>query len=92
MLAVKALRVVNTEQLTAFRAAPPFFFVSDKMPDSEFSDALEIVDHAHAVVGSIPLVQMAQPGTGEAAATGAVPDFGGRNPLTVFDSAFDAGF
>jgi hypothetical protein len=92
VLAVKALRFVNTEQLTAFRATPPFFLLSDEMPDAKIHDAFEIVDHAHAVVGSIPLVQMFQPGTGEAVTTGAVPDFGVRNPLTVFDSAFDAGF
>ena len=27
---------MNTEYLTAFRAAPPFFFVSDEMPYAEF--------------------------------------------------------
>jgi hypothetical protein len=83
---------VNTEQLSAFRAAPPFFFVSYEMPDAEFSDVLEIADHAHAIPGPIPLIQMIQPGTGEAVATEAVPDFGINDLLAVFDSAFDAGF
>jgi hypothetical protein len=83
---------VNTEQLAAFRAAPPFFFVSDEMPDAEFSDVLEIADHAHAIPGSIPLIQVVQPGTGETVASEAVPDFSIHDLLAVFDSADDAGF
>ena len=62
MQTIKTLRLVNTEYLTAFRAAPPFFFASDEMPYAEFSDVLEIVDHAHAILGSVPLIQIVQPG------------------------------
>jgi hypothetical protein len=83
---------VNTEQLTAFRTAPPFLFASDEMPDAEFSDALEIADHAHAILGSIPLIQIIQPGTGKAVASEAMPDFSIHDLLAVFDSADDAGF
>jgi hypothetical protein len=83
---------VNTEQITAFRAAPPFFFVSDEMPYAEFSDVLEIADHAHAIPGSTPLIQMVQPGTGEVVTTEAVLDFSAHDLLAVFDSAYDAGF
>ena len=83
---------MNTEYLAAFRAAPPFFFVSDEMPYAEFSDVLEIADHAHAILGSIPLIQMVQPGAREAVTTEAVLDFGVHDLLTVLDSAYDAGF
>ena len=92
MLTIKTLRLVNTEYLTAFRAAPPFFFVSDEMPYAEFSNVLEIADHAHAILGSIPLIQMVQPDAGEAVTTEAVLDFGVHYLLTVLDSTYDAGF
>jgi hypothetical protein len=92
MLTIKTFWLVNTEYFAAFRAAPLFFFVSDEMPYAEFPDVLEIADHAHAVPGSIPLIQMIQPGTGEAVAAEAVLDLSVRDLLAVFDSAYDAGF
>ncbi len=92
MLAIKTLRLVNTEYLAAFSASPPFFFVFDKMPYAKILDMIEVVDHAHAVLGSIPLIQMLQPGAGEAVTAKAVPDFSVHDLLTFFDSACDAGF
>ncbi len=92
MQTIKTLRLVNTEYLTAFRAAPPFFFASDEMPYAEFSDVLEIVDHAHAILGSVPLIQIVQPGAREAITTEAVLDFGVHHFLTVLDSACDTNF
>ena len=83
---------MNTEYLTAFRAAPPFFFVSDEMPYAEFSNVLEIANHAHAILGSIPLIQMVQPDAREAVATEAVLDFSVHYLITVFNSTYDAGF
>jgi len=83
---------VNTEYLTAFGAAPPFFFVSDEMLYAEISYALKIADHAHAILGSIPLIQMVQPDAREAVTTKAVLDFGVCHLLTVLDSACNAGF
>ena len=62
------------------------------MPDAEFSNVLEIADHAHAILGSIPLIQMVQPGTREAVTAEAVLDFSVHDLLAVFDSAYDAGF
>jgi hypothetical protein len=62
------------------------------MPYAEFSDVLEIADHAHGVSGSIPLIQMIQPGTGEAVAIEAVPDFSVHDLFAVFDPACGAGF
>lgn len=92
MLTIKALLLVNTEYLTAFGAFPPFFFVSDEMPYAEFSNVLEILDHAHAILGSIPVIQVVQPVAREAVTTGAILDFRVYNLLTVLDSAQNANF
>jgi hypothetical protein len=83
---------MNTEYLTASRAAPPFFFASDEMPYAEFSNILEIFNHAHAILGSIPLVQMVQPGARKAVTTETVLDFRVHYLLTVLDSTCDANF
>ena len=92
VLTIKTLWLVNTEYLTAFRAAPPFFFASDEMPYAKFFNVLEIVDHAHAILGSVPLIQVVQPGARKAFTTEAVLDFRVHNLLTVFDSACFANF
>ena len=76
---------MNAEHLTAFRASPPFFFVSYEMPYAEISNVLEIADHAHAILGSIPLIQMVQPVAREAVTSKAVLDFGVHYLLTVLD-------
>lgn len=83
---------MNTKHLTALRASPPFFFVSDEMPYAEFSDAFEVGDHAHAILGSIPLIQMVQSDARETVTIKAVLGFGVRHLLTVLDFAFNAGF
>ena len=83
---------MNTEYLTAFWASPPFFFGSYEMPYAEFSNVLKICDHAHAILGSIPLIQMVQPDAREAVTTKAVLDFSVHYLLTVLDSTYDAGF
>ncbi|MFA6373540.1 MAG: hypothetical protein WCW68_13020 [Methanothrix sp.] len=67
---------MNTEYLTAFRTSPPFFFVSDEMPYAEFSNILEIPDHAHVIPGSIPLIQMVQPDARKIVTKEAILDFG----------------
>ena len=83
---------MNTEHLTAFRAGPPFLFGSYEMPYAEFSNALDICDHAHAILGSIPLIQMAQPDARVTFTIETVLGFGAAHLLTVLDFAFDAGF
>ncbi len=60
------------------------------MPYAEFSDVLKIADHAHAILGSIPLIQMVQPGARKAVTTKAVLDLRVHYLLTVFDFACDA--
>ena len=62
------------------------------MPYAELPYVLEIVNHAHAILGSIPLVQMVQRGARKAITTEAVPDSTLRYLLTILDSACDAGF
>jgi hypothetical protein len=92
VLTIKTLWLVNTKYLTALRAYPPFFFVSDEMPYADFSNAFEIDDHAHAILGSIPLIQMIQPDARETVTIKAVLGFGVRHLLTVLDFTFNAGF
>jgi hypothetical protein len=92
VLAIKTLWLVNAEHLTAFRADPTFFFSPYEMPCAEFSDALKVGDHAHAVLVYIPLIQMFQPVAGKAVTTKAVFSFAVRQFFAVFDFASCTGF
>ena len=83
---------MDANKLAALRTGPLVLFGSNELPDTGLPDALKIIDHAHAIPGSVPLIQMVQPGTGKAVTTEAVPDFGVHDLLAVFDSACDAGF
>jgi len=56
------------------------------MPNAEFSNVLEIADHAHAILGSITLIQMVQPDAREAVTIKAIIDFRVHHLLTVLDS------
>ena len=58
IFARKTFRYMNTNHLTALGAGPPLLFISYKLSYAKFSYSLEIVDHAHAVLGSIALIQM----------------------------------
>jgi hypothetical protein len=83
---------MNAEHLAAFWADPPFFFGSYEMPYAKLSNALKIADHAHAILGFIPLIQMLQPLAGESVTSKAVLGFEVRHLLAVLDFAFYAGF
>ena len=83
---------MNTNYLAALGTGPPFLFVSNEMPYTELPDVLEIVNHTHAILGSVPLIQMVQPGARKAFTTEAVLDSSFHYLLTVLDSARDAGF
>jgi hypothetical protein len=85
------MQFMNTEYLTAFGASPPYFFASDEIPYAEFFNFLEIVDHAHAVLGSIALIQIFQSGARKAV-TEAVLGFSVYYLFAVLDSARDANF
>ena len=83
---------MNTEHLTAFGAFPLFFFGSYEMPYAEISYALKIADHAHAVLGSITLIQMVQLDARKIVTIKTVLDFGVYYFLTVLDFTCNAGF
>ena len=88
----KALRLMNTDYLTAFRTGPLFFFVCNEISYAKLPYLLEIVNHTHAILGSISLIQVVQPDAWKAVATEAVLDSTFRHLLTILDSARDAGF
>jgi hypothetical protein len=83
---------MNTEHFTAIGAFPFLFFGSYELPYTEFSDVLEVFDHAHAIPGSIPLIEMVQPFAGEAVTTRTVFDSGFHHLLAVLDPTCYAGF
>jgi hypothetical protein len=92
MPTIKTLRLMNTEHLTALRTSPFFFLASDEMAHAEFSNVLKIVDHAHAILGSVPFIQMVQPDAREAVTIEAILDISVHYLLTVLDSTSNAGF
>ncbi len=82
---------MDAEQLTASWAAPPLLFVSYEMSYANFFYLHKVVDHTHAILHSIALIQMLQPVAGESAATEAIPGFPFPDILTVLDPAGKAG-
>ena len=91
MSTIEALRLVNTDHIAAFETGPSFLFVSNEMSYPEFPDILQILEHAHAIFGSIPFIQMAQSGARETVASEAVFALGGRHLLTVLNAAHSGG-
>ena len=83
---------MNTYYLTALGTGPLFLFVSNEMSYAELLYVHEIVNHTHAILGSIALIQVIQPVARKPVTTEAVPDFTLHYLLTVLDSARDAGF
>jgi len=63
---------VNAYQPAALGTAPLFLFVSNEISYTSLADKFEVVNHAHAIPGSIPLIQVIQPGAREAVTTEAV--------------------
>jgi hypothetical protein len=92
MLAKKALRLMNTNYPPTLGTSPSFLFVFNEKSYADLPYAHEIVNHAHAILGSIALIQVIQPVAREAFTTEAVPGFSLPYLLTVLDSARDAGF
>ena len=60
VFASKALGLVNTNQFPALGTGPSFLFATNELPYAELADILEIADHAHAILGSIALIQVCQ--------------------------------
>jgi hypothetical protein len=82
---------MHTNQITTPGTGPPVLFGANEMAHAEFPDALKIVKHAYAILGSIALIQVCQTGTGKAGATEAVLDSALHDVLTVLDAARNAG-
>jgi hypothetical protein len=72
MSAIQALQFVNTDCLAAPGTSPLFLFVSNELSDAAVLYRLEIVNHTHAVLGSVALIQPLQAGTWIAGTTEAV--------------------
>jgi hypothetical protein len=83
---------MDTNHPAASRTGPPFLFVSYEMSYAELFYVREIVNHTHAILGSIPFIQVVQPVARKPVAAEAVPDFTLSYLLTIFDSARNAGF
>jgi len=62
------------------------------MSYAELLDVLKIVNHAHAVFDSIPLIQMVQAGAREGVTIEAVLDSISSSLLAVLDLTCDTGF
>jgi hypothetical protein len=91
-VSAKALRFMNTYQLTAFRTGPLFRFIFNENPYAEPLHPHKVADHTHAIPGSIALIQVFEPVARKPVTAKAVPDFIRPNIRTVLDAAFDAGF
>ena len=83
---------MNTYQLTAPGTGPPFLFVSQKMSYAGLLYVHEIVNHTHAILGPIALIQVIQPVARKAVTAEAILDVTLFYLLTVLDSACDAAF
>jgi hypothetical protein len=53
-----AISPVDTDGAAAFRARPSDFFVCDKLPNAKLLDIFEVLDGAHVISGSIPLIHV----------------------------------
>jgi hypothetical protein len=87
-----AVFFMNTNDLAALGAGPPFLFVSNKMSYAKRLYVYEIVNHTHTVLGSIAFIQVIQPVARKTVTTEAVPGSTLHYLLTVLDSTVDAGF
>lgn len=82
---------MDTEQLTALRAGPPFLFVLDEVSYAALLYVFEIVDHAHAVFGPVALIEMIQPVAGKCVTGEAVPGIAVLQLIAGLDPACDTG-
>lgn len=83
-----AFGLVHAQEQAAFGAEPLPLLVANEVSDAELLDHREILDHAHPVSDSIPLVELLQPPAREGLAlAGTAGGFGLRGLLTVADCA-----
>ena len=56
---------MHADEFPAFGTGPFFLLITDKVPDTRSLDHIEILDHAHAILLPVSLIQSFQPGTGK---------------------------
>jgi len=61
----KACWLMNTNHITAFGANPSQLFIPNKIPDPNFINIFQIVNHTHPILCSVSLVQLFQFSTGK---------------------------
>ena len=83
---------MNANYFTAPWTSPSFFFVSDKMSNTELPYVHEVVNHAHAIICSIAFIQMIQLSTREAVTIEAELNVIFRYLFTIFNFACNASF
>ena len=88
----EALRFVYAYELAALGTSPIFLFPFNETLHAEFPDPLKIFNRAHAILGSIPLVQMVQPMARKAVAVEAMSKAGIHHIRAIPDTARDPGF
>lgn len=81
------MRLMNRHELTTLRTSPFSLFISNEISYAELPDVLKVVNHTHAIFGSIPLVQMLQFITRKTVTTEAVHGSTLRSIFAVLDPA-----
>ena len=74
---------MDADDATAFRARPSLLLPCDKRFEANLPDVSEILDHAHAVLRSITLVEPPQSNTGERSALKTESLLGSRQRFAV---------
>jgi len=85
VLTMNALRVVHTHYVTTFRTFPSHLLVFNETPYAESLDGVQILDHAHPILRSIPLVQVIQSVARKTVATKTELDCAPNNLLAVLN-------
>lgn len=83
---------MNTNDLTALRTLPLFLLLLDKTLDAVFLDVLQVLDHAHTVLGSVPFIDVFDPLARITIATTTMLEIALGQLFTVFDLAARTGF
>jgi hypothetical protein len=83
--------LVNANSAAAKRASPSNFFVLNEFFYPKLPNIFKILDHAHPIFGSIPLVQMFKPVAGKHFALKTKLRFTFFKYLAGFDFASNAG-
>ena len=83
---------MDADHLAARWTGPPLLLGFEEMPYAGLAYALEVFNHAHAVFGSVPLIQVVQAGAGKAVTTEAVLSSAFGYFVAGLDAADNAGF